>query len=87
MAKVSATDIPTKTEFSRVQLIAEKELAERLGISVRTLRQWRYWGRGPRFIKLGKAVRYSVADIEAYIASNRRQSTRPTGASPKRVTA
>lgn len=48
-------------------LIDEVALAVRLGISRSTLQSWRYSGRGPRYIKLGRLVRYRNADVEAYL--------------------
>jgi len=32
----------------------------------------RYAGRGPRFIKLGRMVRYRNTDIDAYLRANTR---------------
>lgn len=49
----------------------ERELAERWGVSVRTLQDWRWRGTGPRFTKLGALVRYAVSDIEAYEEAGR----------------
>ena len=43
-------------------LMDEPALAAKLGVSRSTLQSWRYAGRGPRFIKLGRMVRYRVAD-------------------------
>ncbi len=54
------------------ELIDESTLATRLGVSRSTLQSWRYAGRGPRFIKLGRIVRYRGADIEAYLRANTR---------------
>jgi len=51
-------------------LIDEPALANRLGVSRSTLQSWRYSGRGPRFIKLGRMVRYRVADVDAYLNAN-----------------
>jgi excisionase family DNA binding protein len=51
-------------------LIDEAALAARLGVSRSTLQSWRYSGRGPRFIKLGRMVRYRVADVDAYLSAN-----------------
>lgn len=51
-------------------LIDEAALAARLGVSRSTLQNWRYSGRGPRFIKLGRMVRYRVADVDAYLSAN-----------------
>ena len=50
--------------------IDQKELARRWVISPRTLEQWRWQGRGPRFLKLGGRVLYRLADVEAYEADN-----------------
>ena len=53
------------------QLLKEQEAAKLLRISVQLLRKWRAQGEGPKHIKLGKCVRYSLDDIERYIASLR----------------
>lgn len=48
-------------------LITSRELADRWGISARTLEQWRWRGEGPAFIKIGKnIVRYDLRTIEEY---------------------
>src|SRR5215212_11480120 len=44
---------------ARPSLLDEHRAAEQLGLSVKTLRRWRWVGRGPPFIKLGTAVRYA----------------------------
>lgn len=44
-------------------LLRTDEVAEYLGLSPGTLRFWRYIGRGPRYLKVGTAVRYNHADI------------------------
>lgn len=53
-------------------LIDEPALAARLGVSRSTLQSWRYAGRGPRFIKLGRMIRYRTADVDAYLRANTR---------------
>lgn len=40
------------------------ELARRWRISRKTLANWRSLGRGPRWIKIGHAVRYPIAEIQ-----------------------
>ncbi|MBY0431126.1 MAG: helix-turn-helix domain-containing protein [Rhodospirillales bacterium] len=40
------------------------ELADRWGISERTLEKWRHFGRGPSFLKIGGRVMYRRDDIE-----------------------
>ena len=42
------------------------DLAERWQVPARTLGQWRYEGRGPAYVKIGGAVRYRLAEVEAY---------------------
>ncbi len=49
--------------------------AELIGMSKRTLEKWRGEGTGPPFLKLGRRVLYSVADLEEWLRSRRRYST------------
>jgi predicted DNA-binding transcriptional regulator AlpA len=53
-------------------LIDEPALAARLGVSRSTLQSWRYAGRGPCFIKLGRMIRYRTSDVDAYLRANTR---------------
>ncbi len=56
-------------------LMTEKDAAIYLNMAVPTLRKWRVQGGGPVFLKLSRAVRYDVADLDAWIAERRRAST------------
>lgn len=47
-------------------VLNENELAERWGISPKTLQRWRTERRGPAYLKLSKRVCYLVEDILAY---------------------
>jgi predicted DNA-binding transcriptional regulator AlpA len=60
-------------------LINETEAAQKLGLSVKTLRRWRWAGNPPPFLKIGAAVRYDPADLEAFIEAGRRTSTSDQG--------
>lgn len=51
--------------------ISTKEAASRLGLTHRTLEQWRHLGKGPPFVRLCGAVRYLPVELDAWIASNR----------------
>jgi Helix-turn-helix domain len=54
----------------------QRELAERLNISPRTLERWRWIGEGPLFLKLGGGrIVYRVQDIERYEAEQLRSHT------------
>ncbi len=48
-------------------LVNETEAARVLGISVKTLRRWRWARKGPAFCKIGGAVRYRQADLLSFI--------------------
>ncbi|MEO8481995.1 MAG: helix-turn-helix domain-containing protein [Acidobacteriota bacterium] len=48
------------------QALTEHDAARILGLSVATLRAWRLKGKGPRFVRFGRAVRYLEADIAHY---------------------
>jgi predicted DNA-binding transcriptional regulator AlpA len=41
--------------------------AEFLQVKPTTLEQWRWNGKGPRFCKLGRSVRYRKSDLEEFI--------------------
>jgi Helix-turn-helix domain len=44
--------------------LTESDAAIRLGLKVATLRAWRHQGRGPAFVRLGRAIRYLAGDID-----------------------
>lgn len=41
-----------------------------IGASVGTLRNWRSQGRGPRYIRYGRAIRYRVSDLNKYVEAH-----------------
>lgn len=58
-------------------LLTAKEAAEILSLSEATLSTWRSRGRvardgksGPRFLRLGRTIRYRQADIDEWIVSH-----------------
>lgn len=59
----------------RGDLMNEIDAASYLGLSRRTLQQWRVSGRGPCFRKLGAAVRYRRQDLDAFVDGATRSST------------
>ena len=46
--------------------LTDVEVAARLGVSRFTVRSWRLKGVGPRFMKMGRAVRYRPQDVDEY---------------------
>ncbi|MCX7048586.1 MAG: helix-turn-helix domain-containing protein [Candidatus Sumerlaeota bacterium] len=62
------------------QYLLEQQVAERLALSVHTLRHWRLSGGGPRHFKFGRACRYLLSDVDTWAAGQARTSTSDTGA-------
>jgi predicted DNA-binding transcriptional regulator AlpA len=56
-------------------LVNQKIAAQLLGISVRTLERYRVVGSGPRYVRLGRLIRYRQVDIEDFVKSNLCTST------------
>ncbi len=52
--------------------LTETELAQRWGISPKTLQRWRSENRGPSYLKLSKRVTYPVEDILAFERDQKR---------------
>lgn len=48
------------------------EVASMLGVSARTLGEWRFTGDGPEFVKVGSVVRYPHDALTDWMAANRR---------------
>jgi predicted DNA-binding transcriptional regulator AlpA len=61
-----------KIDALQSEFINEKQVAEILEVSYRTVQDWRFKGRGPRFQKFGGAVRYSRTDIEGFVKASLR---------------
>ena len=52
-----------------IHLLNEYEVAEMLDVSVSTVRRWRLFKRGPRYLKLGALCRYRLEDISVWLES------------------
>jgi DNA-binding transcriptional MerR regulator len=46
--------------------LTTEELAQRWGLSPRTLAFWRTEGTGPQFLRFGRLIRYRLCDVEAF---------------------
>jgi predicted DNA-binding transcriptional regulator AlpA len=55
------------------ELLNEHDVARITGLSVASVRRWRLLRQGPKYLKIGAAVRYRAEDISAWLES------RPTG--------
>ncbi len=55
----------------KTELLTPNQAAEYLGVKAQTLAVWRSTGRyGLRFIKVGKRVQYSLADLDSFLDAN-----------------
>ena len=53
----------------------QTQLAELWDLSPRTLEQWRWQGKGPRYLKIGGRVVYRLTDVEAFEAASLHANT------------
>jgi hypothetical protein len=52
------------------RLLDEKQTARIMAVSVAALRRWRHEGRGPRFIKCERCVRYDLLSLKTFLEQN-----------------
>jgi predicted DNA-binding transcriptional regulator AlpA len=57
------------------EILNERQVQEFYGFSIPYLRRARHERRGPRFLKVGKLVRYRRSDIEAYLTAHAVETT------------
>jgi predicted DNA-binding transcriptional regulator AlpA len=57
-------------EMANREVLNEREVWEEYGFTIPFLRRARRERRGPRFLKVGKMVRYRRADIELYLSAH-----------------
>ena len=62
---VSAPQLPT--------LLNEFDVARVTGLSLASVRRWRLFKQGPKYMKIGSAVRYRPEDVRLWLEA------RPTG--------
>lgn len=53
------------------------EIAQVLGIPEHTLEIWRSQGKGPKYLKVGRHVRYRWSDVNDWLATREVQNSRP----------
>ncbi len=60
-------------------LLGAAELARYLGVPVQTIYDWRVNGRGPRAYRVGKHLRFSAADVNAWLEARHERGASETG--------
>ncbi len=58
-----------------MQLVDENGAANQLLVSPSTLQKWRVKGQGPRFVRVGRQVRYDLEDLKDFANSHKVSST------------
>lgn len=53
--------------LSAETLLDTGEAANYLTLSTTTMTSWRSRGQGPRFVRIGRSIRYRRADLDAFI--------------------
>jgi len=71
----------TSSLEERTTTLSPGEAAARLGLQESTLRNWRYRGQGPKYVRLGNRIRYRVSDLDEYLDRQTRASTSDPGPS------
>ena len=61
------------------RLMNQRDFAAYIGKSTAWCERARWAGQGPKFIKLGRHIRYRAEDVEAWINGNVRTSTTDSG--------
>ena len=55
---------------SKNPCMTEQEAGAYLCLAPATLRNWRAYGVGPAFIKLGRSVRYTADDLDRFVVDH-----------------
>lgn len=63
------------TITNQPKLMKEKQVSQEYNLSVSWLRNARWKGDGPQFVKIGGGIFYRPDDLTAYIEKNTRNST------------
>jgi predicted DNA-binding transcriptional regulator AlpA len=66
--QIMANEEEQKPHYAiREHVFNEKQAAKYMNMSVKTLQAWRFHCKGPRFMKLGRSVRYRQKDLDAFL--------------------
>jgi hypothetical protein len=80
MSRITPNNKEESTEVA-TRVLDTRAAADFLGVSPRTLEGFRVRGGGPRFAKIGGAVRYRLASLEEFLRNQERTSTSDPGQS------
>lgn len=61
-----------KTREAGLTLYYDGEVADILRVSLKTVRKWRYEGKGPPWVKVGRLVYYKETDLIKWLEERKR---------------
>jgi hypothetical protein len=73
------TRLATFSQSLKEVILDTRGAAEYLHLGVTTLEKRRIAGVQPRFVRVGRAIRYRLSDLNAFLEDNIRNSTSDTG--------
>jgi hypothetical protein len=79
MSRRACVSLRMPTKDREASVLDTRAAADFLGVSPRTLEGFRVRGGGPRFVKVGGAVRYRLASLEEFLQHQERTSTSDPG--------
>jgi predicted DNA-binding transcriptional regulator AlpA len=62
-------------KYAQRKMLSTREAAAYCGSSASTFAKLRLYGGGPGFVKLGRRVVYDPADLDAWLAAHRQNTT------------
>ncbi len=77
-SELMVADRNASAEPRSSNLVNEHQVARSLAVSVASVRRWRLLKAGPKYIKIGAAVRYKPEDIRSWIESQPAGGSDPT---------
>ena len=66
---------PHQQNFTLRIAVPPRGAARYLGLAVSTLNKWRCYGTGPKYLKLGRAVRYTKDELDLFLETRLIRST------------
>ncbi len=69
------TEKVTPIRGDDLTLIDNKQAADILGVNYLTLQNWRSTGKSPRYVKVGRNVRYRISELKAWLEAQTRNHT------------
>ena len=69
------TDKVTPIRGDDLTLVDNKQAADILGVNYLTLQNLRSTGKSPRYVKVGRNVRYRISELKAWLEAQTRNHT------------